>query len=81
MRLELDASRFDHGVNDFDIGHILFDTQTQRQVEIVKFSGYSEIDEETGIDHETINVHFSGVGDNSINQLDLAPTYLKTFLL
>lgn len=60
MRIELDASRFDEGVGDFDIGHILFDTQAQRQVEIVKFSGYTEIDAE-GLEHETINVHFGGV--------------------
>ncbi len=64
MRLELDATRFDEGVGDFDIGHILFDTQAQRQVEIVKFSGYSEIDEADGSEHETINVHFGGVADD-----------------
>ena len=69
MTIELDASRFDHGVGDFDIGHILFDTQTQRQVEIVKFSGYSEIDETDGSEHETINVHFSGVGDSDMSGL------------
>ena len=45
MRLEMDATNFDGGVGDFDIGHILFDTQTQRQVKIVKFSGYTEINE------------------------------------
>ena len=69
MTIELDASRFDHGVGDFDIGHILFDTQAQRQVEIVKFSGYSEIDEETGAEHEQISVHFSGVGDSDMSGL------------
>ena len=63
MRLELDATRFDHGVGDFDIGHILFDTQAQRQVEIVKFSGYSEIDAE-GAEHETIYVHTLGTDDD-----------------
>ena len=68
MRLELDATRFDHGVGDFDIGHILFDTQAQRQVEIVKFSGYAEIDD-NGVEHETINVHFSGVGDSDMSGL------------
>lgn len=62
MKIELDASRFDEGVGDFDIGHILFDTQAQRQVESVKFSGFAEIDDE-GLEHETINVHFVGVAD------------------
>ena len=70
MRLELDASRFDEGVADFDVGHILFDTQTQRQVEIVKFSGYTEIDEATGAAHETINVHFTGCGDGVQGLID-----------
>lgn len=64
MTIELDASRFDHGVGDFDIGHILFDTQTQRQVEIVKFTGSTEIDETDGTEHETINVHLGGVADD-----------------
>ena len=64
MRLELDATRFDEGVGDFDIGHILFDTQAERQVEIVKFSGYSEIDEEDGIEIETILVHTLGASDD-----------------
>lgn len=69
MRLELDATRFDHGVGDLDIGHILFDTQAQRQVKIVKFSGDSEIDETDGSEHETINVHFGGVGDSDMSGL------------
>ena len=70
MRLELDATRFDEGVGDLDIGHILFDTQAQRQVEIVKFSGYTEIDEDTGTEHETINVHLGGVADDEQNFID-----------
>jgi len=63
MRIELSPERFDHGVGDFDVGHILFDTQAQRQVEIVKFSGYSEIDAE-GAEHETIYVHTLGADDD-----------------
>ena len=69
MRTELDATRFDEGVGDFDIGHILFDTQAQRQVEIVKFSGYSEISEADGSEQETINVHFGGVADDDVSGL------------
>ena len=70
MTIELSQERFRNGVGDFDIGHILFDTQTQRQVEIVKFSGYSEIDEETGAEHEQINVHFGGVSDDLNGLID-----------
>ena len=69
MRLELDATRFDEGVGDLDIGHILFDTQAQRQVEIVKFSGYTEIDAADGTEHETINVHLGGVADDDVSGL------------
>ena len=70
MQIELSQERFRNGVGDFDIGHILYDTQTQRQVEIVKFSGYSEIDEETGAEHEQINVHFGGVADDLNGLID-----------
>ena len=69
MRIELSQARFDEGVGDLDIGHILFDTQAQRQVKIVKFSGYTEIDDATGVEHETINVHFGGVGDSDMSGL------------
>ncbi|MDE0016812.1 MAG: DNA repair protein RadC [Candidatus Poribacteria bacterium] len=65
MRIELSQARFDEGVGDFDIGHILFDTQAERQVKIVKFSGYAEVDEADGTEHETINVHFVGADDMS----------------
>ena len=70
MTIELSQERFRNGVGDFDIGHILFDTQTQRQVEIIKFSGYAEIDEETGAEHETISVHFGGVADDLNGLID-----------
>ena len=69
MRIELDATRFSEGVGDFDIGHILFDTQAQRQVEIVKFSGYSEISDEDGSEQEAINVLFGGVADDDVSGL------------
>ena len=70
MTIELSQERFRNGVGDFDIGHILFDTQTQRQVEIIKFTGYAEIDEETGAEHEQINVHFGGVADDLNGLID-----------
>lgn len=63
MRIELSPERFDEGIGDFDIGHVLFDTQAERKVKIVKFSGYTEINEEDGTEHEQINVHFQGIGD------------------
>lgn len=69
MRLELNATRFDEGVGDFDIGHILFDTQAQRHVKIVKFTGSAEIDDE-GVEHETINVHFVSVADDMSGLID-----------
>ena len=62
MRIELSPERFDEGIGDFDIGHVLFDTQAERKVKIVKFSGYAEIHED-GTEHEQINVHFRGVKD------------------
>lgn len=69
MRIEMDATNFDGGCGDFEIGHILFDTQTQRQVEIVKFSGYTEINEADGTAHDTISVHFGGVNGAEVNGL------------
>ena len=68
MRIELDASRFDGGVGDFEIGHIFLDTQTEREVQIVKFSGYTEIDDE-GVSYETVNVHFGGTNGEEVNGL------------
>lgn len=61
MRTELSSSRFDEGVGDFDVGHVLFDTQTEREVTITHFSGYLE-ECEDGTAHEQINVHFAGKG-------------------
>ncbi|MCY3743620.1 MAG: hypothetical protein OXH00_21615 [Candidatus Poribacteria bacterium] len=57
MKIELDATRFDEGVGDFDIGHVLRDSEGT-EIKIVNFTGYAEIDEDTGAEHETINVHF-----------------------
>ena len=64
MRLQLAATRFDEGVGDLDVGHILFNTQTKQEVKIVKFSGYAEVDETDGTEHETINVHLVGIDDD-----------------
>ncbi|MCG9132742.1 hypothetical protein J5I95_13775 [Candidatus Poribacteria bacterium] len=69
MRIELDASRFDGGVGDFEIGHVFFDTQAEREVQIVKFSGYTEIDDDEGVSYETVNVHFGGTNGEVVNGL------------
>ena len=67
MRIELAPENFDHGVGDFDIGHVLTDTEGNPEIKIVQFSGYSEIDDADGTEHETINVHFS---DGSMIEFD-----------
>ena len=57
MKIELTPERFDEGVGVFDVGCVLKDTEG-KEIEIVNFSGYAEIDETEGTEHETINVHF-----------------------
>lgn len=64
MRIELEPSRFDEGIGDFDIGHVLFDTQAERKVRITQFSGYTEINEADGTEHEQINVHYETANGN-----------------
>ena len=66
MRIELAPENFDHGVGDFDIGHVLTDTEGT-EIKISQFSGYTEIDEADGTEHETNNVHFS---DGSVMDAD-----------
>ena len=58
MKIELAQTRFSEGVGVFDVGCVLRDTEGT-EVEIVKFSGDSEIDEADGSEHETIKVHFN----------------------
>ena len=67
MRIELAPENFDHGVGDFDIGHVLTDAEGNPEIKIVQFSGYTEIDDADGTEHETINVHFS---DGSMIEFD-----------
>ena len=68
MKIELAQTHFSGGVGDFDIGHVLTDTEGNPEIKIVKFSGYTEIDDADGTEHETINVHFS---DGSMIDLTL----------
>ena len=78
MKIELDAKRFSEGVGDFDIGHILTDAEGS-EIEIVKFSGYSEIDETDGTEHETIIVHFSDGSHVEFEALDHAVFIARTY--
>ena len=78
MRIELDATRFSEGVGDFEIGHILMDAEGS-EVEIVKFSGYAEIDETDGTEHETIIVHFSDQSAVEFDDLERAVFITRTY--
>ena len=71
MKIELDATRFSEGVGVFDVGCVLRDHEGT-EIEIVKFSGYSEIDETDGTEHETIIVHFSDASTQEYEDLDHA---------
>ena len=71
MKIELAQTRFDHGVGVFDVDCVLRDTEG-KQIEIVNFSGYAEIDETEGTEHETIIVHFSDDSTMDFEDLDRA---------
>ena len=79
MKLELTPERFDCGVGDFDIGHVLRDTEGNPEIEIVKFSGYTEIDDADGTEHETIIVHFSDQSTIDFEDLERAVFIKRTF--
>ena len=58
MKIELSQTRFDEGIGVFDVGCVLVNSAGV-EIKIVKFSGFSVIDETDGnTEHETINVHF-----------------------
>ena len=79
MRIELAPENFDHGVGDFDIGHVLTDAEGT-EIKVVKFSGYTEIDETDGTEHETNIVHFSDAsGDGLLRHLQRA-VFITTHL-
>ena len=79
MKLELAPENFDHGVGDFDIGHVLTDTEGNPEIKIVQFSGYSEIDDADGTEHETINVHFSDGSHDGFDTLERAVFITRTY--
>ena len=71
MKIELSQTRFDEGVGVFDEGCVLRDTEG-REVKIVKFSGFSVIDETDGTEHETIKVHLNDDSVIEFEDLDRA---------
>ena len=79
MRIELAPANFDHGVGDFDIGHVLRDTEGNPEIEIVKFSGYTEIDDADGTEHEINIVHFSDASTMDFEDLQRAVFIKRTF--
>ena len=72
MKIELAQTRFDHGVGVFDVDCVLRDTEGNPEIKIVKFSGFTEIDENEGTEHETIIVHFSDDSTMDFEDLDRA---------
>ena len=78
MKLELAPENFDHGIGDFEIGHVLTDTEGT-EIKIVQFSGYSEIDDADGTEHETNIVHFSDGSQMDFDTLERAVFITRTF--
>ena len=72
MKIELSPTRFDEGVGDFNIGHVLCDTEGNPEITITKFTGYSEIDEADGAEHEEIVVGFNDGSTISFDDLERA---------
>ena len=67
MKIELSQTRFDEGIGVFDVGCVLVNSAGV-EIKIVKFSGFSEIDEADGNpEHETIHIHFN---DDSVLDFD-----------
>ena len=67
MKIELSQAHFCEGWGIFDVGCVLVNSAGV-EIEIVKFSGFSEIDETDGNpEHETIHIHFN---DDSVLDFD-----------
>ena len=71
MKIALAQTHFDEGVGVFDEGCVLRDAEG-REVKIVKFSGFSEIDETDGTEHEAIKVHLNDDSVIEFEDLDRA---------
>ena len=74
MKIELSQDHFCEGWGVFDVGCALVNSAGV-EIEVVKFSGYSEIDETDGTEHETINVHFND--DSVIEFEDLTAAVIR----
>ena len=79
MKLELAQTHFSGGVGDFDIGHVLTDAEGNPEIKIVKFTGYTEIDDADGTENETINVHFSDGSMIEFDTLERAVFITRTY--
>ena len=69
MKIELSQNYFAEGWGVFDVDCVLRNDEGT-EIEIVKFSGYSEIDETDGAEHQTIFVHFSDGSQMEFEDLD-----------
>ena len=78
MRIELAPENFDCGVGDFEIGHVLTDTEGT-EIEIVKFTGYAEIDDADGTENETNIVHFADGSQMDFDTLERAVFITRTY--
>lgn len=58
MNISLSQERFCNGISIFDVGCVMKD-ENGTEFTITEFSGYSEIDDETGAEREYITVHLS----------------------
>ena len=79
MKIELAQTHFSGGVGDFDIGHVLTDTEGNTEIKVVKFTGYTEIDDADGTENETINVHFSDGSMIEFDTLERAVFITRTY--
>ena len=79
MRIELAPENFDCGIGDFDIGHVLTDTEGNPEIKIVQFTGYTEIDDADGTEHETNIVHFSDGSQMDFDTLERAVFITRTY--
>ena len=71
MKIERSQDHFSGGWGVFDVDCVLRNTEGA-EIEIVKFSGFSEISETDSTGHETVNVHFSDGSVIEFEDLDRA---------
>ncbi len=71
MKIALSQDHFSEGWGLFDVGCV-FKNEEGTEIQIVKFSGFSEIDETDGTEHETIKVHFNDDSAMTFEDLDRA---------